>query len=296
MIETEFKSKTAQMGIVSVSVASAIWPGGSISFVHPFNGQSSRAFDEGSPFQEGLAAVKLSTGKWCHIDEELNPAYRARYDWVGDFNQGLAPAAIDGQMFHITRSGHIAYNQRYAFVGLFYEGLAAARNFKSKMLHIFPDGQPAYTPRYYQVSEFSESLAVAQDKPDGKMFFIDHHGHPRGDGRYEEARPYRQGLAAVTLQTGTAYHIDHAGNKPYLETFHWVGDFHENLAPAAGKINDNGDSVVEYFHINRKGERIYSDGYKYTHPFYRGIAAVQNHNRKSGYIDTQGRKVKLLAL
>lgn len=296
MIEQEFRNKAAQAGIVSLSIGSTIWPGGSISFLHPINEKTVRAFSSGSPFREGLAAVQLSTGKWCHINEELNPAYRARYDWVGDFHQGLAPAAIDSQMFHITRSGHIAYDQRYAFVGLFYEGLAAAKNFKGKMLHIFSDGQPSYASRFHRISEFSESLAVAQDEPDGKMFFIDHDGLSQRAGKFYDARPFRQGLAAVSLYEGKAYHIDHAGQKTYSETFHWVGDFNECLAPAAKKNNGNSNAVVEYFHINRYGKRIYSGSFGYTQAFWRGIAHVRLHNHKSIYIDSSGRKAKIPVL
>lgn len=292
MIEEEFRSKTANMGVDVVSVATGFHRGGSISFVHPFNGNTSQFFDNGSEFCEGLAAVELSTGRWCHINIDLKPAYTVRYDWVGDFHQGLAPASLDNDMFHIFRNGKIAYKRRYNYVGPFCEGMAVAQNKLKQWHHISPNGKPVYSKRYFEISHFSEGVAVVQAEFESMYYYIDHTGSPIGFGHFQQARPFAEGLSAVKLVDGRAFHIDHGGKKVYRSVFYEVGDFHENLAPASLLQGLNGDARTEHFHINRFGKRAYQESYELVHHFNQGVAMVRNFSRKMGYIDYQGHKIK----
>ena len=292
MIEAMIGKKTAGFSIEVISIATGSHPGGSISFTNPFNGSTSQSFNNGNPFSEGLAAVELSNGRWCHIADDLKPAYIPRYDWVGDFNQGLAPASIGDDMFHINRNGKIAYPNRYSFVGPFIEGLAAAANKSKRAFHILPNGKQAYRMRFFKISEFSEGLAVAQCEYQDLWYYIDHYGLPQGMGRFFSASPFRQGLAAVKKKEGVAYHINHTGHAAYQARFQETGDFAENLAPAAKKEKCNDGARTGYFHISRAGQKIYDETYDFVHGFKYGVAMVRSFSRKTMYIDTRGQKIE----
>lgn len=292
MIEAASREKTAKMGIDIIDIATSIHRGGSISFTNPFNGSTSQSFDNGNPFSEGLAAVELSTDRWCHIDEELKPIYQARYDWVGDFHQGLAPASLEDDMFHIGRDGRITYSNRYSFVGPFTEEMAVASNKSKWAFHILPNGKPAYRNRFFRISEFREGLAVVQSAYQDRWHYIDHFGLPQGMGRFFSANPFKQGLAAIQLEEGVAYHIDHAGRAAYQSRFQEAGDFSENLATAAKEVKCDDDVRTGHFHISRTGRKIYDETYDSVHGFRHGIAMVRNFSRKTIYIDTRGRKIK----
>lgn len=56
-------------------------------------------------FYEGLAFVH-EDGEWFHITRDENPAYEQRYDWVDSFSEGLARVWKDGVGFRITRDGN----------------------------------------------------------------------------------------------------------------------------------------------------------------------------------------------
>lgn len=56
-------------------------------------------------FREGLAAVEGNDGKAFHINTNWKPAYKARYDFVGDFSNGLAKVSKNGKYFYINSKG-----------------------------------------------------------------------------------------------------------------------------------------------------------------------------------------------
>jgi hypothetical protein len=124
------------------------------------------------------------------------------------------------------------------------------------------------------------------------FYYIDHLGNPYGFGHFQEAQPFREGLAAVRLGDGRAYHIDHGGNRAYGPVFAEVGDFCESLAPAGLKVGENSNPKVEYCHITRSGRPAYQGTFAFVHSFHQGIAMVKDSKRKTHYIDYQGRKIK----
>ncbi|KKP32830.1 MAG: hypothetical protein A2312_00170 [Candidatus Staskawiczbacteria bacterium RIFOXYB2_FULL_32_9] len=95
-----------------------------------------------------------------HVFAQSNtPMYLQRYDFVGEFHQGLARACLDGRWFHIRTNGEPAYSQRYDFVGCFFdEDFATARD-KTGEFHIRKDGAPAYSERYTKVQSYNGGTA-----------------------------------------------------------------------------------------------------------------------------------------
>ena len=98
------------------------------------------------------------------------------YDCIANFfYEGLARVSKDNKRFHINHNGKPAYKERYDDVGNFYEGLARVSidNY-SKGFHIDHNGKPAYEERYELVMDFYEGLARA--RKDTKFFHIDYNG------------------------------------------------------------------------------------------------------------------------
>ncbi len=54
---------------------------------------------------EGLISVGIN-GKYFHVrQEDGEPAYEQRFDWVEDFHNGLAPVKKNGESFNIRPDG-----------------------------------------------------------------------------------------------------------------------------------------------------------------------------------------------
>ncbi len=71
-----------------------------------------------------------------------------RYDFVSDdILGGFHRARKDGRHFHILPDGRRAYKADYDEVAAFSEGLAVARK-DGKFFHILPNGKPAYRRRF----------------------------------------------------------------------------------------------------------------------------------------------------
>lgn len=57
-------------------------------------------------FFEGLARARTRTcSKWLHIHKNGTPAYKQRYDFVGNFTKGSALARDGKQYFRIRPDG-----------------------------------------------------------------------------------------------------------------------------------------------------------------------------------------------
>jgi hypothetical protein len=61
-------------------------------------------YDYVESFWEGLAVVQHA-GEWFHVRPDGTPAYAARFDWVGAFNDALADARKDNEELTIDMRG-----------------------------------------------------------------------------------------------------------------------------------------------------------------------------------------------
>lgn len=66
----------------------------------------------------GVKIMKTSSGKYYHLDKYGDAMYNDRFDWVSDFNGGIAAVRLHGKSFHIDKFGNCPYTDRFANVEL----------------------------------------------------------------------------------------------------------------------------------------------------------------------------------
>ncbi len=206
-------------------------------------------FDQASFFSDGVAPVK-SGGKYKFIDRTGKTAIRARYDDADPFSDGLAAVGINGKYGYINRTGRVViplrYTEAYDFVG----GLAdVATNRKygfidkagkeivppkydnriyaykftlhgAELLGVHLNGKYGFInrrgeetlPLVYQwaADSFVDGLAPVQR--DYRIGYIDRTGKTVIEFKYDEARPFSEGYARVTLN-GEKIAVDKTGKE-----------------------------------------------------------------------------------
>ncbi|MGO9211783.1 MAG: WG repeat-containing protein [Terriglobales bacterium] len=58
-------------------------------------------------FSEGAVPFRKNGGKWGYMNKKGVVFIWPRFDWAGNFSQGLAPALISGSCAHIDKSGNV---------------------------------------------------------------------------------------------------------------------------------------------------------------------------------------------
>lgn len=157
---------------------------------------------------------------------------------------------------------------------------------------------------------------------EGKWGYVDGNGKLVIKPQYSDARPFKDGLAAVYFNEKWGY-IDSKGKIVVPIQFKQVCDFSEGLAAVQnnwfnyGYIDKKGKYIIKpqfswgyfsgsdldfhngvvlavqkqrFFLINQKGKQI-SKKYVVIKPFSEGLAVVVNSKYECGYINLQGREV-----
>lgn len=262
-------------------------------------------YDDVSDFHNGLAMVMLDDlqnehislhyfricldGSWGFIDRTGKEVVPPKYDWAGDFYDGLAMVFIadreseDGKWGFIDRTGKEVVPVIYDEVGEFREGRAA----------VCKDGKLGFVDE-------TGSIVI----PLTYMYQSD--GHWLASW-YREVLPFfSEGLAAVwnSDEHGDQYgYIDRDGNVVIPFEFSYAAPFSEGLAYVSkdGRISYADMEDGEYGHfgyINKTGEVVvpliydcdYSDGLVLTDwRFTNGFAQVRDSTQwKYGMIDKTG--------
>jgi hypothetical protein len=183
-------------------------------------------------------------GKWGFIDRHGNVVLRPRYDYAGDFIDGLALVGWRGERLCIDRSGTIQFTVPAE--------MRKVRNATHRRVWVMDAkerwgllddrGHVVLVPQYDMVEEFSDGLAKVNlgakdvgigDKFGGKWGYVDSQGKRIIPVQYEFAGPFRDGLARVTDGGGQKF-IDHSG-KVAIDVSSWAEggfahDFHDGLA------------------------------------------------------------------
>lgn len=151
----------------------------------------------------------------------------------------------------------------------------------------------------YTIGQFSEGLAVvAKRVPNthGRWGFIDETGKLVIDAKFNNAKPFSEGLAAVIdVVSGKAGYVDRSGRiviQPQFPVGGTVSDFafSEGLAPV---LHDNG----KWGYIDKTGKFVIEPRFTHALPFAEGRGLVSiaepaySIDYKWGFVDKLGRLI-----
>ncbi len=169
---------------------------------------------EGRPFSEGLAYVRMR-GRHGFIDTTGRAAIEAKFDWAGDFHEGLAyfmdDSTAPGRWGYINRSGEVVLKPQFERAGDFSGGLAPV-SISGKWGYINRTGKPVVAPQFVEAHAFSEGLALVRvvDTTSVKggywppcYGYIDRTGAMVIEPQFDRAGDFSDGLAEVWVEDRT---------------------------------------------------------------------------------------------
>jgi hypothetical protein len=205
--------------------------------------QQTQAFGFLFPFQEG------DLYGYANILGET--VIEPQFVQAGEFAEGFAAVSYDGvNTGYINQLGELVIDPRFSYGGAFHQGLAIV-------------GVPG-------VDADKPFLSAFIDR-DGRFVF--------GDARYVTAEPFREGLAAVSLDGERFGYINLRGEMVIEPQYPQAESFSEGLAPV--QLGDR------YGFIDRTGQFIIEPQYDAAEPFSDGRAQI-SLEEKVGYINHRG--------
>lgn len=274
-------------------------------------------FEYASPFSEGLAQVRVGSGresKIGFIDSRGAPMIPPKYHEAGNFSEGLAPVAfttdktkpcVDCSTFDwnmqwgfIDKTGRMAIEARFRNAREFHEGLAAVQDDSGKWGFIDPAGALVISFSFNYATYFFEGLApVMKDESWG---YIDTNGQWAVQPRFTSARGFHQGNAIVKTsgkfdrrECGLPCPLPSGGNWGVLDrktltitnvraeiVFH---DFSEGLLSWYPDPNHCG-------YMDAHGTAVTPARWSGCADFSEGLARVET-SRETYYIDSGGKKI-----
>ena len=223
--------------------------------------------------------IKTATDN-THFLYNSNKIFERNFIEVLKFHSpGIAPVKDDSGSFHINECGKDLYDDRYQRTFGFYCNRAAVIS-NENWFHIDEKGKRLYQNYYAWSGNFQENVCTVRDFQNN-YFHIDLYGNRCYKENYSYAGDFKDGIACVKLENGNFKHIDNNGNFINELEFLDLGIFHKNYATAKDEKG--------WFHINTKGEELYSQRYLIVEPFYNGYALVTSDNDQKSIIDEYGK-------
>ena len=185
-------------------------------------------FDEVLSFHEpGLAAVRLGGAGW-HIREDGSPVYDKRYVRVFGFYDHRAAVVDEGGWVHIAPSGEEAYRDRFAWCGNFQEGLCTVRSRDGAYRHIDLEGVAVHGRDWRYAGDFRYSVAVVQ-RDDGLSTHITRNGKLVHERWFVDLDVFHKAFARARDEEGWM-HVDRRGVPVYARRFATVEPFYNGQA------------------------------------------------------------------
>lgn len=255
-----------------------------------------------------------------HLAKEIG-----KYDYIGDFHEGMASVHRDNKAGFINVKGEEVIPCIYDDVCGFSEGYAAVRK-NDLWGYINTKGEEVIPCKYIirdefsiPVGVFSEGIATVYEN--GKWGCINAEGKTVIPCKYDHVFDFHEGMALVKGERGFGY-INETGEEIIPFIYEAISsDFSEGLALVKDRrgysyINKTGDvafdcinrehrfmggfhnglALVEsldnfkYGFINKEGKIIITYEYDVAKDFSEGLALVVKDN-KVGFIDVDGKEV-----
>ena len=219
-------------------------------------------FQEVLSFHPPGLAVAKQNNRWFHIKPDGTPMCSKSFDHAFGFYENRASVEEAGEWYHIVINGEQAYKRRFAWCGNFQEGLCVVREKNGFFHHIKLDGEDAYSKKYLYCGDFKEGNAAVQ-KNDGRWIHIQTDGRQLNDQSFKELGTFHKGFATAKDQFGW-FHVDKLGKALYNQRYQLTEPFYNELAfciKMNGKtirINTKGDEIEQLSpkETKREGKKI----------------------------------------
>jgi hypothetical protein len=144
-------------------------------------------------------------------------------------------------------------------------------------------GQDAVSQPKPQPTDPRGGLFIIRSTVNGKAGFVDLTGHIVIKPQFDDAGPFSEGLAAVSINKKWGF-INSTGRVIIEPTFEFASAFSEELAPVAA------GPELRWGFINKSGALVIRPRFDNAAPFHEGLAYVEVRGRTS-YIDKTGKAV-----
>ncbi|MBR6466454.1 MAG: WG repeat-containing protein [Bacteroidales bacterium] len=227
-----------------------------------------------------------------------------KYDYVGNFSEGLAYVRRNGKYGYIDTTGRkvIPCSREYKFVNLFdfyapastdfHEGLACVIK-EDKWGYIDKTGREVIPCIYDDASVFSDGLAKVSFE--GKRFYIDRTGKEVLTAG-KDWDVFKEGLARITKDGKTGF-VDKVGNEVIPCKYDGASMFCEGMASVCQDHplpEDEETDEIDYYttlgYIDKTGREVTPCKYEAANDFHEGLALVALEG-KCGFIDKSGVEV-----
>ena len=141
------------------------------------------------------------------------------------------------------------------------------------------EGKPLYDRKFWEVLKF-HAPGLAPVKDETGSYHISVAGNELYSERFSRTFGYYCNRAAVVRENHW-FHLTEKGERAYLQSFSWVGNFQENLCTVRDQNNN-------YFHIDCSGKRISNTDFIYCGDYKDGIACVKTDDGYYRHINTKG--------
>ncbi|MBS4174303.1 WG repeat-containing protein [Bacillus sp. FJAT-49736] len=245
-------------------------------------------FDSGykeKGFSQGLAAVEIK-GKWGAINKSGKVVIKPIYENLTSFREGISVIRLKGKEGYINKSGKVI-SKMYSSAATFSDGLGCVWTSNGKIGFVNKSGKEVIKPQFDDIGAslgegisdnlgFSDGVATVMKNynwqvinKSGKTLFV--------NKSINDISDYRNGLAVYTIykngDISSRGYIDKKGKVIYKTST--VLPFNEGYGQVSTK---KGQTFV-----NNKG-KIVTPYYENTKYVFEGFAAVQDKNKKWGFI------------
>jgi hypothetical protein len=242
-----------------------------------------RKFYRGWDFSEGLAvAMEQENGKWGYIDTHGQFVIGPRFAWsssdyVWDFSGGFALIEVSGKFGYINRTGQFTIAPKFLYADEFQDGMArvvAETDCAGSASGHLDDGFPSNDEPI-----FPKDVKADSALPRCTFNFIDTSGRVISDQRYDDARPFGEGIAPVSIG-GLWGYIDKSGHVAISPRFQNADTFSDGVA----LVFERG----RFGYVDHTGAYVIAPQFKYAERFAEGLAVVSDGTSGYWYIDHVG--------
>lgn len=213
--------------------------------------------------------------KWGFIDEQGDMMIPPRYDWVGEFHEGIAIVGLGNKNILINKLGKQTILPAYDEINRFINGYSVVSK-KDKYGLIDRNGNLEIPLIYNDLSSAYKNLCAAEKN--NTYGFINTSGKIKIPFQYTAAGDFDKDFTYI--QQGKFYGIiDTLGKQIIAPVFDWIGDYElgDFRAKKEGKFGL----------LNTKGDTLVSFKYKYLGNFSDSLALLIDSNSYV-YINPKG--------